>query len=266
MDAEYNDFFAQQAATLDQMTSEDSENAEFSKWMSEQFPSNSAAVQDDGNNAAPETAAAAEGQAPVVTTGEPSGGYSPSAIPFEHQERAYSPSAPTFPAGGYSPSAIPATLVADDATHEPPTSHQPPAAAQLLQAQEHRTATPKTFELQQEALQQAPVSAGTPNANGAPQPRIPSIMPTPAETPPGRPQASPPTAQQSTADGPPLNPLQAAQARAVQAKHDHAAWKEYLTMAENTADLDIIRDAYEDALKVFPNVVRAHLCRRNTIN
>ncbi|KIO34711.1 hypothetical protein M407DRAFT_63724 [Tulasnella calospora MUT 4182] len=47
--------------------------------------------------------------------------------------------------------------------------------------------------------------------------------------------------------------MQDAQTRIAKNFHDHDAWKDYLSLAENTADLDTIRDAYEEALKVFPN-------------
>lgn len=62
-----------------------------------------------------------------------------------------------------------------------------------------------------------------------------------------------------TSGGPPLSPLQAAQARTQKNPQDHSAWKDYLSLAENTGDLDAIRVAYEDALKTFPNTVRLFL-------
>ncbi|KAG8934999.1 mRNA 3'-end-processing protein rna14 [Tulasnella sp. 418] len=184
-----------------------------------------------------------------------SGGYSPSQVMHEYdqedQQRGYSPSnvAYHYHVGAvdeYDPSSlfmqqqdpnVPETDAQGDA-EEPSDSHEPAGETQELPVQTAVAPTPQP--------QLTP-----PHAQGSVAPGTPS---TPVVT-----SVQPVTSQPAVSDGPPLTPLEAARARTRDNKHDHAAWNEYLALTEQTADLEKVKDTYEELLHVFPNNASAQI-------
>ncbi|KAG8917680.1 mRNA 3'-end-processing protein rna14 [Tulasnella sp. 417] len=270
MEPEFADFFAQQAAALeggnqsstagehivntDNDAQEASEQADFNKWMAEEFgDTDGQELQQQGDY---------DGGDIVHASG---GGYSPSAVPYDHQQGGYSPSAPILPDQGYSPSNPVISLPQGDedgsemqqsrsGSQEPASSlaHQPPqptpsASLQSEQADPGIVPGVSLFSTSAHHVPGGPVSSLVDSQSSTPIP-----VPT-----------SPQLPQVVTSSSQPLTPMQDAQARIAKNIHDHDAWKDYLSVAENTADLDTIRDAYEEALKAFPNTASLQIAYLN---
>lgn len=177
-----------------------------------------------------------------------SGGYSPSAVPYAQQDRGYSPSAPVLPTAGYSPSNPVVSLPS-----EAGRSLNQNDRSQSLNQKEYVQASGDTSMKNVQSPVTASVSH-TPVSTSGPAPGL--TLNQAGSTPM---QITPST--QTRAPATPVNPIpstpyEAAQYRARQDKANHSAWIEYLTLAENTADLETIKDAYEEALTAFPNTVR----------
>lgn len=269
MDPEFADLFAQQAAVLanynqsgiigehvindENEAQEASEQADFNKWMAEEFgDTDGQELQQQGDLDGGDMAHAAGG----------GGGYSPSAVPYDHQQRGYSPSAPIIPGQGYSPSnpVIPLAQGDEDGSEmqQSRSGSQEPAPSQ---AQQPPQPTPNVNlqSLQSEQVDPGVVpgvsqySTSAHHIPGGPISSL-SLVESQSSTPIPVP-TSPQLPQLMTSSSQPLTPMQDAQARIAKNIHDHDAWKDYLSLAENTADLDTVRDAYEEALKAFPNTV-----------
>ncbi len=283
MESEYADFFAQQQATLDGdqiVVGESSEpqdtpaaaaadNADFNKWMTEQFgpdfQTQDIAHQDPQGTAPSKPQA----DAPNNESSDMSGGYSPSSLPFELQPRAYSPSAPIMPFGAESPESntvnLPshrrnssyntqgaASQVDGEALPGEATDGQPltdvahtetesgPAYGSI--GQDHFTSARPSSQVMDHMPPAAVVEAPLPASMLPPTSENKPVLPPPPKFTPSQ----------------PLSPVEAARAQIQKTKNDHVAWKNYLSLAESTGDLDKIRDAYEEALHTFPNTVSLH--------
>ncbi|KAG8897016.1 mRNA 3'-end-processing protein rna14, partial [Tulasnella sp. 408] len=277
MDPEFADLFAQQAAVLanynqsgtvgehvindDNEAQEASEQADFNKWMAEEFgDTDGQELQQQADLDGGDMAHAAGG----------GGGYSPSAVPYDNQQRGYSPSAPIIPEQGYSPSnpVIPLHQGDEDGSEmqQSRSGSQEPAPGHAQQPPQP-TPSANLQSLQSEQVDPGVVpgvsqySTSAHHVPGGPISSL-SLVESQSSTPIPVP-TSPQLPQLVTSSSQPLTPMQDAQARIAKNIHDHDAWKDYLSLAENTADLDTVRDAYEEALKAFPNTASLQIAYLN---
>lgn len=282
MDSEFANFFAEQEASLGSALDENQhrlDNGPIDSWnapdgeetdvlnqilggsapdYSAHLDAEASEEQMDGDALDPQVQDGDAGE-----TGGASGGYSPSAVPYEQQYRGYSPSGPTQPTQGYSPSNVVLALRGDSEADADGsemqesrngTPHQ--LQKQLIQAGSGaKTDSPATAInlLQEHTEPPTTQKAYLPTASGLPGFSVDSLGTTPY------PEQSAPALGHVPVLNPnatPKTPFEAAQTQAREHKHDHGAWKDYLTLAENTGDLETIKDVYEEALGAFPNTVR----------
>ncbi|KAG9027591.1 mRNA 3'-end-processing protein rna14 [Tulasnella sp. JGI-2019a] len=187
------------------------------------------------------------------------GGYSPSAVPYKQQDRGYSPSAPVFADQGYSPSNVVLGLpgsedVDKDGSDMQETSHHADTPSQAPKQLQVQSTPPPQPPAVRSGVQTAPAVLVTQFYPAAPGLSVDSGSSTPLRL-----QPAPPLAVDTT----PKSPFEAAQARARESKQDHGAWLDYLTLAENTADLEIIKDVYEETLVAFPNTASIQIAYLN---
>ena len=144
--------------------------------------------------------------------------------------------------GGYSPSAIPMALQQGDGSDgmraESVTMDQgtPPPGEDYGYSQEN------------EQFHNLPgIDAADSNVSTP----VPSMAPVAAPVP----DVPPPRPTRFNARPVPLTPLDAARAKIHADKHDLQAWQDYVMAAEQTAELDVIKEVYEELLQTFPNTV-----------
>ncbi|KAG8882441.1 mRNA 3'-end-processing protein rna14 [Tulasnella sp. 331] len=274
MDSEFANFFAEQEANMENQQHQPG-NAEPSSWSTQDGedtdvvnqildqsdqPYGSNVDEMDGDAlATPQDAANESG----ISTAFGGGGYSPSAVPYEQQERGYSPSAPVFADQGYSPSnvvtGLPGSEEADKDGSELQDTHNTHSAQQFQMELRAHPNTPPASTTKQETKATPAVIAGQ-FQPAAPGLSVESADSTPLRTPVPE-QVAP--APAPVLDTTPKTPYETAQARARENKHDHGAWIGYLTLAENTADLEIVKDVYEEALLAFPNTASIQIAYLN---